>query len=84
MPRCVAVLPINLIRTNESLTVCTGGFQIYESVVGDGFDREYVCRGHGEYTTGEVYVHVCESPISECSICHDYRKPAKESLEPVF
>ena len=46
----------------ESLTVYTDGFRVYESLEDDDtFDREYVVHSDGEYVDGAVHVNTCES-----------------------
>ncbi len=49
-------------RREESLTVYTDGFRAYEPFdEDDALAREYVVRGDGEYTDGDVHVNTCES-----------------------
>ena len=52
-------------RQQESITVHTDGFRAYEPLAeDDGFTREYVVHGDGEYADKEVHVNTCESYAS--------------------
>jgi transposase-like protein len=52
-------------RQQESLTVCTDGFRVYEPLEeDDASTREYVVHGDGEYVDGDVHVNTCESHAS--------------------
>ena len=52
-------------REKESLTVYTDGFRAYDPLDDDeGFHRESVIHGDGEYVDGDAHVNTCESHAS--------------------
>jgi len=73
-------------RVEESLTVYTDGFRVYDPLEDDeDFQREAMIHSDGEYADGDAHVSTCESHTSLARRwLSPHRGVSKDKLTPYF